>query len=193
MVIEIFFRPYLKEDGDDLFFNEWYKAILNDFDRFQYILLENYIESKDRASLLSLINFIKKSIKENIKNTYEVSNDHIMQSTPNYFLFSFADYTTDDMTVYVLLSKDYKKIFLGKEVMECFDDLEFNEELRYGIYEYYCFILDGKNVRLYFDEQKQYTSDYRDIFMCPIGDGKESDIYCDNLFMNKVKKISKSK
>ena len=143
-----------EEYKENLFFQEWHQAIIRDFNIFK-IILEEYKESSDKKDLLNLISFVQK----NIKTEFEDGNQIILKSTPNYFLFSFF-VKNEDMPTYVLLSKDYKKFLIGFEEMECFEDEEFNEDERYGTYNYEYFILNDFDVKHYSKYQKQYTDDY---------------------------------
>ena len=79
--------------------------------------------------------------------------------------------------------------------MECFDDNEFDEDERYGIYVYYYFFLENNKVRHIQTRDKEYTKDYNGKFdnlmlYCEI---KESEKYYDSLLKqnNIVKKINR--
>ena len=118
----------------------------------------------------------------------------ILKSTPNYFLFSFYD-SVDEIPTYVLISKDYKRFVVASEEMECFDDNEFDEDERYGIYEYDYFFLENNKVRHIQILDKEYTKDYNGKFVnsmlyCEI---EESEKYYDSLLsVKKLKKVIKN-
>ena len=118
-----------------------------------------------------------------------------MKSTVEYFLFSFYDDIASDMPTYVLLSRDYKRLLVAAEEMECFDDEEFNEDERYGIYHYDYFYLEDDKVKYYHKETKEYTQDYTvrfDNSYFYTSDFKEAEEYYDFLLKkpNIVKKIN---
>lgn len=152
------------------FFLLWHNAIIKDFSRLK-IILEKYQNSKEKEKLLRVIEFVQ----NNIKNEYDEDDEIIIKNTKNYFLFSF--YTENaDLPNYVLLSKDYKKMLFADEIMECFDDSNFNEEERYGIYSYDYFSLENGIVKHYHEDKKEYTEDYTNLFNKYFyGDEEKSD------------------
>lgn len=79
--------------------------------------------------------------------------------------------------------------------MECFDDNKFDEDERYGIYEYDYFFLENNKIRHIQIRDKEYTKDYNEKFdnlmlYCGI---KESEKYYDTLLsVKKLKKVIKN-
>lgn len=157
--MEIFSKTCIgSEYKENEFFQEWHKAIIKDFLRFK-IILEKYPNSIEKENLLRVIEYIT----NNIKNEYDEDDEIIMRNTTHFFLFSFFT-ENDDLPNYVLLSKDYKKILLASEIMECFDDPDYNEEERYGIYAYDYFYTENGMIEHIHNEKKEYTQDYTNEF-----------------------------
>jgi thiol-disulfide isomerase/thioredoxin len=142
--------------ANDNFFLEWHKAIKRDLEVFK-ILLENYEETEEKSKLINII----EHIKNNIDNIEEDDHDTeiILKSTPNYFMYSFVS-ENEEMPSYVLVSKDYKRLLYAEEIEENFDDPDFNEEFRHGIYSYCYFKLSNNKVYFYGKDIKEYTWDY---------------------------------
>lgn len=187
--MEIFTKEcYGLEDENTQFFFRWYEAIIRDFNIYK-IMLEKYENSIDKDKLLSMLSCIRMNLSNDVQE-----DKLILKSTPNYFMFSFYD-SVDEIPTYVLISKDYKRFVVASEEMECFDDNEFDEDERYGIYEYDYFFLENNKVRHIQIRDKEYTKDYNGKFdnlmlYCEI---KESEKYYDSLFEQKnlVKKTKK--
>lgn len=209
--MEIFSEEcYGKDYKNNKLFLEWHDAVKNDLNIFK-IILEQYADSKEKDKLLATIDYIRK----NISNEFKDDEFIVMKSTNKYFLFSFYDnitsdrfidgiedmdfymdndITVSDMPTYVLLSRDYKRILIASEEIECFDDEEFDEDERYGLYNYDYFFLKDNKVKHYNECLKEYTNDFTSKFY---GSGfyekdiKETEIYCDYLLNeeNVVKKL----
>ena len=209
--MEIFSEEcYGKDYKNNKLFTEWHDAVKNDLNIFK-IILEQYDDSKEKDKLLTTIDYIRK----NISNKFNDEEFVVMKSTNEYFLFSFYDnitsdriidsiedmdfymdndITVSDMPTYVLLSRDYKRILIAREEMECFDDEEFDENERYGLYNYDYFFLNDNKVKHYNECLKEYTYVFTSKFY---GSGfyekdiKEAEIYCDYLLneQNVVKKL----
>lgn len=127
-------------------------------------------------------------IIDNILNQLLDDGFILMKSTINYFLFSFYNNIYDDIPTYVLVSKDYKKNLVAREIMECFDDVNFNEDERYGLYNYDYFFLNDNKVNYYNDFIKDYTYDYSSKFSNSyfyVNDIKISENYYDSLLNEK--------
>jgi len=189
--MEIFSEKCEGEDyKNNKLFLEWHDAIKTDLNRFK-IMLEQYSDSEEKNKLLMMID----NIRNNISNEFDEGNFILMKSTVEYFLFSFYDDIASDMPTYVLLSRDYKRLLVAAEEMECFDDEEFNEDERYGIYHYDYFYLEDDKVKYYHKETKEYTQDYTvrfDNSYFYTSDFKEAEEYYDFLLKkpNIVKKIN---
>lgn len=173
------------------FFYGWYEVILKDFKIFESIL-EKYEDSSDKDKLLLNLSYIRTCLTNDIKEDVEL----ILKSTPNYFLFSFYD-SLSEIPSYVLISKDYKKFIIASEEMECFDDENFDEDERYGTYDYDYFFLEDDKVKYYQIYTKEYTKDYNRKFInyrlyCEID---ESERYYNSLFEGNriVKKLVPNK
>lgn len=188
--MEIFTKEcYGLEDENTEFFFRWYEAIMRDFNIFKS-MLEKYENSSDKDKLISMLSYIR----VNLTNDVQEDDKLILKSTPNYFMFSF--YTSVvEIPTYVLISKDYKRFIVASEEMECFDDNEFDEDERYGIYEYDFFFLENNKIRHIQTRDKEYTQDYNEKFdnlmlYCEI---EESEKYYDSLLKqnNIVKKINR--
>lgn len=185
--MEIFTKEcYGLEDENAHFFFRWYEAIIRDFNIFKS-MLEKYEDSSDKEELLSMLSYI--SI--NLFNDIQAVDRLILKNTPNYFLFSFYD-SVNEIPTYVLISKDYKSFIVASEEMECFDDDEFDEDERYGIYVYDYFFLESNKVKHIQISDKEYTQDYNGKFdnlmlYCKIEDAER---YYDLLFNeSNVKKL----
>ena len=180
-----------EEYKNNHFFIEWHNAIKKDLNRFK-IILEQYSESKEKNKLLATIDYII----NNVSNEFCEDDSILMKSTEKYFLFSFYD-TVAEMPTYVLISKDYKRLLIASEEMECFDDKNFNEDERYGYYNYYYFFLKDNKVTQYYLGRKEYTQDYSEKFdnsyFC-VGNVQESDQYYSSLLneQNIVKKLARN-
>lgn len=180
---------YGLNDENTQFFFEWYEAIIRDFNIFKS-MLEKYEDSKDKDNLISVLSYI--SI--NLSNDVQEDNKLILKNTPNYFLFSFYN-SVNEIPNYVLISKDYKRFIVASEEMECFDDNEFDEDERYGIYEYDYFFLKSNKVKHIQIRDKEYTKDYywkfdNSMLYCEIED---SEKYYNFLFEqnNIIKKLNR--
>ena len=154
-------------------------------------MLEKYENSSDKDGLLSMLSYIRM----NLFNDVQEDDKLILKSTQNYFMFSFYD-SLNEIPTYVLISKDYKRFVVASEEMECFDDNEFDEDERYGIYVYDYFFLKNNKVRHIQTCDKEYTKDYNGKFdnsmlYCEI---EESEKYYDSLLsVKKLKKVIKNK
>lgn len=188
--MEIFTKEcYGLEDENTQFFFRWYETIIRDFNIFKS-MLEKYENSSDKYKLLSMLSYIRM----NLSNDVQEDDKLILKSTRNYFMFSFYD-SADEIPTYVLISKDYKRFVVASEKMECFDDNEFDEDERYGIYEYDYFFLENNKIRHIQTRDKEYTKDYNGKFdnlmlYCEI---EESEKYYDSLLsVKKLKKVTKN-
>lgn len=188
--MEIFTKEcYGLEDENTQFFFRWYEAIIRDFNIFKG-MLEKYENSSDKDELLSMLSYIRM----NLSNDVQEDDKLLLKNTPNYFLFSFYS-EVDEIPTYVLISKDYKRFIVASEEMECFDDNEFDEDERYGIYIYDYFFLENNKVRHIQTRDKEYTKDYNGKFdnlmlYCEIED---SEKYYDSLLsVKKLKKVIKN-
>lgn len=183
--------------GEDYFNNkqflEWHKVIKADLSKFK-IILDQYDVCEEKNKLLVIIDNIRRSIM----NGFDSGSFILMKSTIEYFLFSFYDEVNNDMPTYVLLSRDYKRFLIASEVMECFDDPQFAEDERYGIYRYDYFFLKDNKVKHYDKEIKEYTTDYSSKFdnsYFYMSNIEKSEEYYDSLLneQNIVKKLSRIK
>ena len=158
MVMGIFTKDcYASEVGKNEFFLEWYNAIKKDMNVFEFFL-SGYNESISKEALIETIRYIREAVGKSIDEDEE--HDIVtLKSTLNYFLFSFMNGVSDKAS-YVLLSKKYDEILVVQEEMECFDDPNFDEDERYGIYDYIYFKLEDKNVYHYSISKKEYTNEY---------------------------------
>ena len=148
-----------EEYKDNFFFQEWHRAIIRDFEIFKN-MLSGYQESSAKKLLVDNIC----SIQRNIMNPFDSEDEIILKSTPNYFLFSFY-YKCDEIPTYVLLSKDYKKILIASEEMEYFDaDDEYDQDERFGIYDYTFFKIENNQVFCSREEIKEGTPEYNGRF-----------------------------
>lgn len=188
--MEIFTKEcYGLEDENTEFFYRWYEAIIRDFNIFKS-MLEKYENSSDKDKLISMLSYIR----INLFNDVEEDNKLILKNTSNYFLFSFYG-SVDEIPTYVLISKDYKRFMVASEEMECFDDNEFDEDERYGIYIYDYFFLESNKVKYVQIRDKEYTKDYNEKFdnsmlYCEI---EESEKHYDSLLsVKKLKKVIKN-
>lgn len=188
--MEIFTKEcYGLEDENTQFFFRWYEAIIRDFNIFKS-MLEKYENSSDKDTLLSMLSYIRM----NLSNDVQEDDKLILKSTLNYFMFSFYD-SSDEIPTYVLISKDYKRFVVASEEIEYFDDNEFDEDERYGIYEYDYFFLENNKIRHIQIRDKEYTKDYNGKFdnlmlYCEI---EESEKYYDSLLsVKKLKKVIKN-
>lgn len=187
--MEIFREICFNDDyNSNELFLEWHKVLKTDLNKFK-IILEQYNDSEDKSKLLIAID----NIRSNIMNEFDCDSFILMKSTPEYFLFSFYDDDFPNMPTYVLLSRDYKRFLIACEVMECFDDPQFDEKERYGVYRYDYFFLKDNNVKYYNKEIKEYTQDYSSNFdnsYFDMSNIKESEEYYDSLLneQNIVKK-----
>lgn len=184
--MEIFVKEeYIKKNTEEFeFFHSWYKAIYHDFNIFK-IILENYTESRDKTNLLTVLSYIQHNILNEIEDEYKL----VMSSTPNYYLFSFYN-KISEIPNYVLLSKDYKRFIISTEEMECFDDPNFDENERYGIYTYDYFFLKDNQIKHYHEEKKEYTTDFNSQFthLRLISNIRELENYYNSLFTLRKKK-----
>lgn len=189
--MEIFSEKCFGEDyKKNKLFIEWHKVIKTDLNKFK-IILEQYSDSDAKNKLLMIID----NIRSNISNEFSDGDFILMKSTVKYFLFSFYDDIVSDIPIYVLLSKDYKRFLVAKEEMVCFDDEEFDEDERYGIYNYYYFYLEDDKIKYYHEETKEYTHDYSvkfDNSYFYINNIKEAEEYYDSLLkeQNVAKKLT---
>lgn len=188
--MEIFTKEcYGLEDENTQFFFRWYEAIIRDFNLFKS-MLEKYENSSDKDKLILMLPYIR----INLSNDVQEDDKLILKNTPNYFLFSFYD-SVNEIPNYVLISKDYKRFVVASEEMECFDDNEFDEDERYGIYIYDYFFLENNKIRHIQIHDKEYTKDYNGKFdnlmlYCEI---EESEKYYDSLLsVKKLKKVIKN-
>ena len=157
--MEIFTKEcYGLEDENTNFFFRWYETIIRDFNIFKS-MLEKYENSSDKDELISMLSYIR----INLSNDVQKDDKLILKSTPNYFLFSLYD-SINEIPVYVLISKDYKRFVIASEEMECFDDNDFDEDERYGIYVYEYFFLENNKVKHIQIRDKEYTQDYNGKF-----------------------------
>ena len=153
--MEIFAKKcYGLKDKNIYFFFSWYEAIIRDFNIFKR-MLEKYENSSDKDKLISTLSYIC----GNLFNDVQEDDGLILKNTPNYFLFSLYD-STDEIPTYVLISKDYKRFMVASEEMECFDDPDYDEDERYGIYMYNYFFLENNKVKHIEIRDKEYTKDY---------------------------------
>lgn len=185
--MEIFTKEcYGLEDENAHFFFRWYEAIIRDFNIFKNIL-EKYEDSNDKDKLILMLSYIR----INLSNDIQEDDRLILKNTPNYFLFSFYD-SVSEIPTYVLISKDYKRFIVASEEMECFDDDEFDEDERYGIYIYDYFFLEGNKVKHIQISDKEYTKDYNGKFdnLMLYYKIEDAEIYYDLLFNEiNVKKL----
>lgn len=184
--MEIFTKEcYGLEDENTQFFFRWYEAIIRDFNIFK-VMLEKYENSSDKDELLLMLSYICMNLTNDVKEDDRL----ILKSTLNYFMFSFYD-SVYEIPIYVLISKDYKRFIVASEEMECFDDNEFDEDERYGIYIYDYFFLENNKIKHIQIRDKEYTTDYNGKFdnlmlYCEI---EEAEKYYDSLLS--VKKLNK--
>ena len=178
----------LKDENTQFFFS-WYEAIKRDFNIFKS-MLEKYENSSDKDKLISMLSYIC----INLFNDVQEDEELLLKSTPNYFLFSFYGRLAEIPT-YVLVSKDYRRFMIASEVMECFDDNEFDEDERYGIYDYDYFFLENNKVKHIKTCDKEYTKDYNEKFYnsrlyCEV---EKSEEYYDSLLSKKILKKATKK
>lgn len=191
--MEIFTKKYYGyEDENKQFFLEWHEAIIRDFNIFSSII-EKYEYSNVKDILMLKLSYISTNLFKSI----QVDDKFILKNTPNYFLFSFYD-PINEIPTYVLFSKDYKRFIIASEEMECFDDYEFDEDERYGIYVYDYFFLENNKIKYVQIRSKEYTKDFNGKFdnsmlYC---ETEESEKYYDWLLsgkkLNKVNKKTSS-
>lgn len=191
--MEIFTKEYYGyEDENKQFFLEWYEAIIRDFNIFSSII-KKYEYSNVKDILMMKLSYISTNLFKSI----QVDDKFILKNTPNYFLFSFYD-PINEIPTYVLFSKDYKRFIIASEEMECFDDYEFDEDERYGIYVYDYFFLENNKIKYVQIRSKEYTKDFNGKFdnsmlYC---ETEESEKYYDWLLsgkkLNKVNKKTSS-
>ena len=140
---------------NDEFFLSWHQAIKDDLRRF-LIILEKYEDSENKQRLIGFINYIR----DNISNNNEIDASMLLlRSTPRYFLYSFVG-SGEEIPTYVLVSKDYKKILITSEEMECFDYPEFDQDERYGLYNYSFFKLTDNEIKYIETTDIDYTIHY---------------------------------
>lgn len=180
-----------EEYKDNFFFQEWHKAIIRDFEIFKNTL-SGYHESSAKKLLVDNIC----SIQRNIMNPFDSEDVIILKSTPNYFIFSFY-YECDEIPTYVLLSKDYKKILIASEEMEYFDvDGEYDQDERFGIYDYNFFQIENNQVFCSREEIKEGTLEYNGRFSnvhILFGNVEDSEKLLDFLLKSKSSKIKQIK
>lgn len=188
--MEIFTKEcYGLEDLNAQFFFRWYETIIRDFNIFKG-MLEKYKNSSEKDELLSMLSYICM----NLSKDFQEEDKLILKSTPNYFMFSFYD-SLNEIPTYVLISKDYKNFLVASEEMECFDDNEFDEDERYGIYEYNYFFLENNKIRHIQISNKEYTKDYNEKFdnLMLYCETQEAEKYYDSLLsVKKLKKVIKN-
>lgn len=188
--MEIFTKEcYGFEDENTHFFYRWHEAIIRDFNIFKR-MLKKYEDSNDKDKLLATLS----NICINLSNDVQEDDKLILKSTPNYFLFSLYD-SIDELPTYVLISKDYRRFVISSEEMECFDDKDFDEDERYGIYVYDYFFLENNRVKYIQIRDKEYTKDYNGKFdnLMLYCETEETEKYYHSLLEqnNVIKKLNK--
>lgn len=157
--MEFFVKTCILSDlNNNKFFLDWHQAIKRDLEIFK-LFLSKYEDSVEKNDLISKIIFIQ----NNLCKSYDDDTEIILKSTPNYFLYSFFE-EYSEIPSYVLVSKDYKRLLIASEEMECFDDIDFDEDERYGTYNYDFYKLDDNKVYHYNKYIKEYTNSYNKHF-----------------------------
>lgn len=145
------------------FFEEWHSIIINDYERFKGIL-KKYNDSVAKTNLIAKIEYIQKNIKNLPSfNLYSDTKYYSLESTPNYFMFSFYEKSQEEAS-YVLFSKDYKKFLFAKE-----EDAYGEDEDRKGTYLYEYYFLEGNEVINVSESIYEYATDYESRFTYPTG------------------------